>query len=198
MPTRSCARRIPSGDRSLYPGLQAGELDTAWLVRLRNMLLIGLHGLEYLFLIVVNCTLLWQREVTCRRCLSLTTLLLRGSNVCPDLWAQGTMPSAVGNLFRAGWRACSACNNTQHSNRYGLLHCLKPCACQSSSLQPSGLYSLLNETHGMQMGGRMPAEDDARLAQRLQEEFNSSSGSRPKRSAASEAKKRLAEVRIAP
>ena len=39
---------------------------------------------------------------------------------------------------------------------------------------------------------------DARLAQRLQEEFNSSSGSRPKRSAASEAKKRLAEVRVAP
>ena len=50
----------------------------------------------------------------------------------------------------------------------------------------------------MQMGGRMPAEDDARLAQRLQEEFNSSSGSRPKRSAASEAKKRLAEARFAP
>ena len=42
--------------------------------------------------------------------------------------------------------------------------------------------------------GRMPAEDDARLAQRLQEEFNSSNGSRPKRTAASEAKKRLAEV----
>ena len=50
----------------------------------------------------------------------------------------------------------------------------------------------------MQMGGRMPAEDDARLAQRLQEEFDSSSGARPKRSAASEAKKRLAEARIAP
>ena len=46
----------------------------------------------------------------------------------------------------------------------------------------------------MQMG-RVQAEDsDSRLAQRLQEEFNSSSGARPKRSAASEAKKRLAEV----
>lgn len=49
---------------------------------------------------------------------------------------------------------------------------------------------------GMQMG-RMPAEDDALLAQRLQEEFNSSNGARPKRSAASQAKKRLAEVHIA-
>ncbi len=43
--------------------------------------------------------------------------------------------------------------------------------------------------------GRLQAEDsDSRLAQRLQEEFNSSSGARPKRTAASEAKKRLAEV----
>ena len=42
--------------------------------------------------------------------------------------------------------------------------------------------------------GRMPADGDAQLAQRLQEEFNSSSGARPKRTAASEAKKRLAEV----
>ncbi len=45
----------------------------------------------------------------------------------------------------------------------------------------------------MQMG-RMPPEDDAHLAQRLQEEFNSNGGARPRRSAASEAKKRLAEV----
>ena len=40
----------------------------------------------------------------------------------------------------------------------------------------------------------MPVEDDASIAQRLQDEINSSSGSRPKRTAASEAKKRLAEV----
>ncbi len=48
----------------------------------------------------------------------------------------------------------------------------------------------------MQMG-RMPPEDDAHLAQRLQEEFNSHGGARPRRSAASEAKKRLAEVLLA-
>ena len=54
----SYACRMPSGDRSLYPGHQAGEPDTALPVWLRNVLLIGLHGLEYLFLIVVDCSLL--------------------------------------------------------------------------------------------------------------------------------------------
>ena len=58
MPIGSCARRMPSGDRSLYPGHQAGELDAALCVWLRDMLLIGLHGLEYLFLIVIDRTLL--------------------------------------------------------------------------------------------------------------------------------------------
>ena len=54
-------------------------------------------------------------------------------------------------------------------------------------------YAATEKAVNPQMG-RMPADGDAQLAQRLQEEFNSSSGARPKRSAASEAKKRLAEV----
>ena len=58
-------------------------------------------------------------------------------------------------------------------------------------------YPDIEEAFDAQMG-RMPADGDAQLAQRLQEEFNSSSGARPKRSAASEAKKRLAEVLLPP